>query len=263
MTQLLQETLIESGPRFGQMTRPDPANSNRAAFHRVALYSPHPLLLAGLRAELAEFPGFKVVNETGSAAELLEFVSRTPLSLLIFDPARPGETLRLVRAIQQKVRRPLPMIVLNGETKGQVAQLSDLGVILADKAIDSPYFKSLVELAVNGRRPLPGIRFNDRPEPYPADRFSQAAFKTTIKPAHPLKPPPPPAELAGKLPLSPRELQILGIIGQGRTNREVAQTLCISSHTLKNHLNNIFKKLAVEDRTQALMFCVRRGWVSL
>lgn len=257
MSQLLQDTLLETGPRFGPDTLPEPASLNRLVFHRVALYSPHPLLLAGLRAELADFPGFKVVVETGSPTELLELVGRAPLSLLIFDPARSGETLRLVRAIQQRLKTPLPIIVLNGETTGQVAQLKDLGAILADKEIDNFYFKGLVELAVYGRRPLPGIRFCEKPD-------SRDAREFTARSAKPLKPPPVEiSEPAGKLPLSPRELQILGIIGQGSTNKEVAQTLCISSHTLKNHLNNIFKKLAVEDRTQALMVCVRRGWVNL
>ncbi|OJV89336.1 MAG: hypothetical protein BGO39_35725 [Chloroflexi bacterium 54-19] len=225
------------------------------ALHRVALYSPHPLLIAGLKAELAEFPGFQVAAETGSPTELMGYVERLPLSLVIFDPARPGETLRLVRAIQKRLRGTISMIVLNGETKGQVAQLKDLGVIPADKTIDTPYFRQLVEQAVSGRRPLPGIRFNDTPK--------RPATLAAISPATPAKKVVGISEPDSKLPLSQRELQILAIIGQGRTNKEVAETLCISSHTLKNHLNNIFKKLAVEDRTQALMFCVRRGWVTL
>ncbi len=229
--------------------------------HRVVLYSPHPLLLAGLRAELFELPGFKVVAETGSPAELLDLAAQMPLSLVIFDPAHPGETLRLVRAIQKQLKAPIPMIVLNGETKGQVAQLKALGVIPADKAIDSPYFKGLVEQVIHGRRPLPGIRFSENTGPRHSPGFSNPVApvkqSTLSKPLVGIAPPAP------KLPLSQRELQILGIIGQGRTNKEVAETLCISSHTLKNHLNNIFKKLSVEDRTQALMVCVRRGWVTL
>jgi DNA-binding NarL/FixJ family response regulator len=256
MSQLLQETLAGTTPRFSQATLPDPASLNRAAFHRAALFSPHPLLLAGLRAELAGLSGFKVVRETGDPAELLELVNQTPLSLVIFDPARPGETLRLVRAIQQRIRGPLPMIVLNGETTGQVAQLKALGAILADKEIDPLYFKGLVELAVNGRRPLPGIRFAEKTDSFLTDSFNTGPIRAA-------SPTPEPVEPAGKLPLSPRELQILGIIGKGCTNKEVAQTLSISNHTLKNHLNNIFRKLAVEDRTQALMVCLRRGWVSL
>lgn len=256
MSQLLQEQMSLTGPRPGPDNFADPAA--RLAYHRVILYSPHPLLRAGLRAELAGTSDFKVVGETGSPTELLEMVSRNPVGLLIFDPARPGETLQLVRAIQQRLKAPIPMIVLNGETKGQVAQLKSLGVIPADKEIDSLYFKGLVEMAVNGRQPLPGIRFYEKPA------LPEVASVRKVEVATPgAKAPIEIREPAGKLPLSPRELQILGIIGQGSTNKEVAETLCISSHTLKNHLNNIFKKLAVEDRTQALMLCVRRGWVTL
>lgn len=255
MSQFLYEMPGNTAPRFRPELPVAIHNSPRLALYRVALYSPHPLLLTGLRAELAELPGFQMVAETGSPTELMEHAGRLPLSLIIFDPARPGETLRLVRAIQKRLRGAISMIVLNGETKGQVAQLKDLGVILADKTIDTPYFKRLVEQAVEGRRPLPGIRYNAEP-PRPV------AF-TPTNPANPARKIVAITEPDSKLPLSQRELQILAIIGQGRTNKEVAETLCISSHTLKNHLNNIFKKLAVEDRTQALMFCVRRGWVTL
>jgi DNA-binding NarL/FixJ family response regulator len=252
MSQFLHELPGMPVPHFGPETSNDIHSSPRLALHRVALYSPHPLLIAGLKAELAEFPGFQVVAETGSPTELMGHVERLPLSLIIFDPARPGETLRLVRAIQKRLRGSISMIILNGETKGQVALLKDLGVIPADKMIDTSYFRQLVEQAVNGRRPLPGIRFNDASKrPAPLAAISPARKVVEIN------------EPEGKLPLSQRELQILAIIGQGCTNKEVAETLCISSHTLKNHLNNIFKKLAVEDRTQALMFCVRRGWVTL
>lgn len=255
MSQFLHDIPGMPVPHFGPETSIDIHKSSRLALHRVALYSPHPLLIAGLKAELSEFSGFQVVAETGSPTELLGHVERLPLSLIIFDPARPGETLRLVREIQKRLRGSISMIVLNGETKGQVAQLKSLGVIPADKTADTPYFKQLVEQAVNGRRSLPGIRFNDtakRPTaPTPITSAASARKAAGI------------SEPDSKLPLSQRELQILAIIGQGCTNKEVAETLCISSHTLKNHLNNIFKKLAVEDRTQALMFCVRRGWVTL
>ena len=263
MSQLLQDTSANTGPRFRPDQALDPKISPRLALHRVILYSPHPLLLAGLRAELSELPGFKVVAETGSPTELLNLAAQMPLSLVIFDPARPGETLHLVRAIQKRLKALVPMIVLNGETKGQVAQLKALGVIPADKAIDSPYFKGLVEQAVYGRRPLPGIRFSENNTTAPRQFPAYSNPVPAVKPALLAKPVVKTELPAGKLPLSQRELQILGIIGQGRTNKEVAETLCISSHTLKNHLNNIFKKLSVEDRTQALMVCVRRGWVTL
>ena len=62
-------------------------------------------------------------------------------------------------------------------------------------------------------------------------------------------------------PLSPREVQILDSIAQGRTNKEVAYALAISEQTVKNHMSSILRKLSVNDRTQAVVFAMRQGWI--
>ena len=62
-------------------------------------------------------------------------------------------------------------------------------------------------------------------------------------------------------PLSPREVQILDSIAQGRTNKEVAYALAISEQTVKNHMSSILRKLAVNDRTQAVVYAMRHGWI--
>jgi DNA-binding NarL/FixJ family response regulator len=64
-------------------------------------------------------------------------------------------------------------------------------------------------------------------------------------------------------PLSPREMEILKLITQGLSNKEVAFTLGISHQTVKNHMTSILRKLDVEDRTQAAVFALRSGWVRL
>jgi DNA-binding NarL/FixJ family response regulator len=64
-------------------------------------------------------------------------------------------------------------------------------------------------------------------------------------------------------PLSPREMEILQYVTQGLSNKEIAQTLQISHQTVKNHMTSILRKLAVDDRTQAAVFALRRGWVRL
>jgi two-component system response regulator DegU len=64
-------------------------------------------------------------------------------------------------------------------------------------------------------------------------------------------------------PLSPREMEILKLITQGLSNKEIAHTLGISHQTVKNHMTSILRKLDVEDRTQAAVFALRRGWVRL
>ena len=62
-------------------------------------------------------------------------------------------------------------------------------------------------------------------------------------------------------PLSPREVQILDNISQGKTNKEVAYTLAISEQTVKNHMSSILRKLSVNDRTQAVVYAMRQGWI--
>lgn len=64
-------------------------------------------------------------------------------------------------------------------------------------------------------------------------------------------------------PLSPREMEILQHVTQGMSNKEIAQLLSISHQTVKNHMTSILRKLAVEDRTQAAVYALRRGWVRL
>jgi len=64
-------------------------------------------------------------------------------------------------------------------------------------------------------------------------------------------------------PLSPREMEILQHIAKGRSNKEVAYELGISRQTVKNHMTSILRKLAVNDRTQAALYAVKRGWIRL
>ncbi|HEC23671.1 MAG TPA: response regulator transcription factor [Chloroflexi bacterium] len=64
-------------------------------------------------------------------------------------------------------------------------------------------------------------------------------------------------------PLSPREMEILQYVTRGLSNKEIAHALQISHQTVKNHMTSILRKLAVEDRTQAAVYALRRGWVRL
>jgi two-component system NarL family response regulator len=74
------------------------------------------------------------------------------------------------------------------------------------------------------------------------------------------------ASLAAQLPrpdLSAREVQVLGLIVQGLPNKQIAYTLNIAEHTVKNHVKNILSKLGVQDRTQAATAAIQRGIIHL
>jgi DNA-binding NarL/FixJ family response regulator len=62
--------------------------------------------------------------------------------------------------------------------------------------------------------------------------------------------------------LTEREMEILRLVGKGLTNKDIGQQLYISDRTVQAHLSNIFSKLGVNSRTEAVMYAVRRGWIS-
>ncbi len=60
-----------------------------------------------------------------------------------------------------------------------------------------------------------------------------------------------------------REMEVLGLVAKGMHNRDIARRLGISDHTVHTHLTSIFRKLGVNSRTEALIYALRRGWLSV
>lgn len=65
------------------------------------------------------------------------------------------------------------------------------------------------------------------------------------------------------VPLSAREVEILDYIARGNSNKEIARALKISDQTVKNHITSILRKLQVNDRTQAVVYALRHGWIKM
>jgi DNA-binding NarL/FixJ family response regulator len=62
-------------------------------------------------------------------------------------------------------------------------------------------------------------------------------------------------------PLSNRELTVLRLMAEGKRNREIAKELCISERTVGNHITNIYNKLSIYDRSQAVVYAIKKGIV--
>jgi DNA-binding NarL/FixJ family response regulator len=64
-------------------------------------------------------------------------------------------------------------------------------------------------------------------------------------------------------PLTRREFEVLQLLAEGRSNRDIAKKLFVSEKTVKNHVASILDKLLVRDRTQAVLVALKHGWVKL
>lgn len=61
--------------------------------------------------------------------------------------------------------------------------------------------------------------------------------------------------------LTEREVEILKMLAKGQNNKNIAEELCVSIYTVKNHVSNIIHKLPIEDRTQAAIMAINNGLV--
>jgi DNA-binding NarL/FixJ family response regulator len=71
------------------------------------------------------------------------------------------------------------------------------------------------------------------------------------------------AEIRQVEELTPRELEVLQLLVRGLSNRDIAEALFISDRTVQAHLTNIFSKMQVSSRLEAVLSAIRRGWLTL
>jgi RNA polymerase sigma factor (sigma-70 family) len=218
------------------------------------LVDDHPVFRQGLRRVLENEDDLDVIAEVDDGLEALQLSKQLVPDVILLDINLPGMNgLQVARALKDTVL-DINIIMLT-------AYHDDQQVFHAIRAGASAYFPK----DVSPRRLIEAIRLvhqgsyvvEDRVLEKPQvgewllDQFDQVEGEE--------------GEVMGTLlvPLSPREMEILQHIAQGKSNKEIAYELGISRQTVKNHMTSILRKLAVNDRTQAAIYALRRGWIRL
>jgi DNA-binding NarL/FixJ family response regulator len=220
---------------------------------KVMLVDDHPLFRQGLRRVLEAETDIEVISELDEGTSALSVARQMAPDVLITDINLPGMNgLQITQAVTAAIPN-LAVIVLT-------AFHDEEQVFHAMRAGAAAYFAKDVtpcELVEAIRQAAKGnyivnARVLDKSQVHAwlVRHFGQAAFLD-------------PASVEIVSPLSPREMEILQQIALGRSNKEIAYYLGISRQTVKNHMTSILRKLAVEDRTQAALHAVRRGWIYL
>ena len=205
---------------------------------RVLIVDDHPVVRQGLRTFLSSRPGLEVVGEAGDGNEALAEAARVEPDVILLDLVMPrGGGIDAIRRLRAGGDRPRVIVLTSFAGDDQVVEAVRLGAsgyLLKDVAP--------AELEAAIRRVHDGGVL--------LDPSVVGAVMAEVAQA---QPPP------GVHELTARERQVLSLLAQGRSNRDLAAELYVSEKTVKTHVSSILTKLRLTDRTQAALFAVRHG----
>ncbi len=220
---------------------------------RILIVDDHALFRAGIVNVLAREKDFEVVGEAADGRSAIEASNALTPNIVLMDLSlpQPGgiETT-------QRIRRELPAtaVIVMAQDEDEESLFASIKAGAAAFVIKDISPEDLVTVI---RRVSKGeFLINDKvfSKPAVASRVLKEFRELAVygQEAQPIF-----------APLSPREVEILDNIAQGMTNKQVAYALSISEQTVKNHMSSILRKLAVNDRTQAVVYAMRQGWIKM
>ena len=210
---------------------------------RILLADGHTIVRQGLRFIIDAEPDLEVVAEASNGHEALTRAMKDDIDLAILDIAMPTMT-GLQAARELAARRPeLRMLILSmHDDEGYLFEALKAGT--AGYVLKSVADRDLVE----------ACRAAMRGEPFLYAGAERALVRDYVQRARAGETPP-------EDPLTPREQQIVKLIAESHTNRQIAEVLTISEKTVETHRANILEKLGMRDRVELTRYAIRRGFV--
>jgi len=219
----------------------------------VVVVDDHPLFLQGVVDAISLTSDLNVIGQASDGETALTLIEQTHPTVAIVDVNLPGVNgQQVVRQIVSK-KLPTRMILLTAydDPEQMLHSLRGGASAYCSKDIQPEELVRIIRRVAMGEYYV-GDQMMDsgRLERWLATQ-TEGALRTYGDPGEPY------------YPLSAREMEVLTYVTKGMSNKEIALALGISHQTVKNHVTSILRKLGVEDRTQAAIFSLRRGWVRL
>jgi DNA-binding NarL/FixJ family response regulator len=205
----------------------------------------HGLIVEGLRMVLGR-GGLDVIGVASNGRQALEMAQALVPDVLLLDIRMPDmDGLSALEAIKATGLRTSVIMLTSFDTPEYMARAIALGAAgFLSKETDPEAIPQAVRAVAAGEAIV------DRDLLRAAMELSAA---TAARPAEPRRP--------GSGELTDQEVRILKLMAEGMSNAEVAEALSVSRNTVKTHVHNIFAKLGVTDRTQAVILAMRKGMV--
>ena len=199
----------------------------------VLLADDHLVVRSGLKALLATQPGIEVVAEAASGEEALALVEQHGPAVVMMDLAMGAcmDGIEAIKQLRQRNSRQAILVFTTYDSDADIVRAVDagaMGYLLKDASPEEIF--AAVRGAVHGKSVMSA--------PVASRLFQQLRNPDAI--------------------LTPREAELLSLLTEGLSNRELGQRLFISEATVKTHLAHIYAKLGVETRSAAIATAIRR-----
>jgi NarL family two-component system response regulator LiaR len=211
---------------------------------QILVADDHPVVREGLAAMLSTQPDFEVAGQAATGTEVIQQVGVLRLDVVLLDLEMPEmdgvEVLQHLRELQPD----LPVIVFTAfDTDERIVGAVQAGArgYLLKGAPRAQIFEAIRVVSQGGSLLQPVV----------ASKLLRHVSDQAQE------------ERAGPEALTKREIEVLGLLAQGRTNKEIALELVITERTVKFHVSSILRKLGAGNRTEAVTIAAQQGLVEL
>jgi DNA-binding NarL/FixJ family response regulator len=206
---------------------------------RVLIADDHGIVRSGIRLLLERQPDIEVVAEAGDGAEARDLAVRERPDLAILDVKMPKLTgLQATREIKK--------------------QAPEVSVLILSMHDDERYLFEALKAGASGyvlkaqadTDLLAAIRAVERGEPFLTPEAQRTLIKDVLERGS-----------SGEEELTPREEEIVKLVAEAHTTKEIAELLHLSEKTVENHRANAMRKLGMRDRVELVRYAIRRGLI--
>lgn len=213
----------------------------------------HPLFRQGVADSLSLEADMMILGQAASGEEGLEMVRALKPQIALMDINLPGMNGQQITHLIVQDKLPTRVLLLTGYDEMEQAvhaALAGAAGYLA-KDIEPLNLSKAIRNVAEGKYVFGSRVFSRRELDDWLISQTEGARRSYSEPGNPFH------------PLSDREMEVLTCIVRGMSNKEIANLLEISHQTVKNHVTSILRKFGVDDRTQAVIYALKRGWVTL
>ena len=219
----------------------------------VVIVDDHPIFRRGMANALAFDPRINVIGQAAHGEKGLEMILALRPDIAMVDINLPGMNGQQITREVTKEHIPTRIIIITAYDDGeQMLHAAIAGAYgYCTKDIQPDRLTDLIMRVIEGNYVMGDQVMSPKSFALWLERQRVPANYSYSDPGSPFQ------------PLSDREMDVLTRVVEGKSNKEIAVLLGINNQTVKNYVTSILRKFGVEDRTQAAVYAIKRGWVTL